>query len=182
MKEVHLCLETEKGGRTIMKIKNLTLLAVFISFSVIGAMIKIPAVIGSVALDSFPAIVAAVVLGPVSGAIVAAIGHLMSALIAGFPLGPFHVLIALEMAIILFLFGLLYKKGKKITGYLVFFLTNGFLASVPFIFILGAGFYVGTLPSLVIGTFMNAAAASIVAPRLATFKQASSTKKGHVHE
>lgn len=163
-----------------MKIKSLALLAVFISFSVIGAMIKIPAVIGSIALDSFPALIAAILLGPVSGAIVAAIGHLMSALIAGFPLGPFHAIIALEMAVILFLFGFMYKKGYKAASYLLFFISNAFLAGVPFIFILGMGFYIGTLPSLAIGTFINAAVAVIAAPKLLAYKQANTAKKGHI--
>ena len=165
-----------------MKIKNIAILAVFIGFSVIGAMIKIPAVIGSIALDSFPALIAAIILGPVGGAIVAAIGHLMSAMVAGFPLGPMHLIIALEMAIILLLFGFVYKKGKKLGSYLLFIVCNGFLAGVPFIFILGIVFYIGTLPSLVVGTLINAIAAALVAPKLVVFTEAHSAKKGHVHQ
>lgn len=165
-----------------VKIKSLTILALFISFSVVGAMIKIPAVIGSIALDSFPAIIAAIILGPISGAIVASLGHLMSAFFAGFPLGPMHLFVALEMSIILLIFGFVYKKGKKVVSYLLFFLCNGFLAGVPFIFILGIGFYIGTLPSLVVGTLINAIAAALVAPKLMVLTQAGTTKKGHVHE
>ncbi|NSL50488.1 ECF transporter S component [Calidifontibacillus erzurumensis] len=164
-----------------MKIKKLAILALFISFSVVGAMIKIPAMlIGSIALDSFPALVAAVVLGPMSGAIVSSIGHLVSAQLAGFPLGPFHILIAIEMALILLLFGYVYKKGKKLTSYILFFICNGFIAALPFIFILGTGFYVATMPSLVIGTLFNAIAAALVAPKIVAYKKLNAAEKGHV--
>lgn len=53
-----------------MNIKKITLLALFIGLSVVGAMIKIPAVVTSVALDAFPALLAAVYFGPLAGGIV----------------------------------------------------------------------------------------------------------------
>ena len=59
------------------------------------------------ALDSFPALLAAVLLGPVAGGIVAGIGHIVSALIGGMPLGPFHFLIMVEMFIFVWLFGVI---------------------------------------------------------------------------
>ena len=43
-----------------MNTKKMSLLALFVALSIIGAMIKIPAVVGSVALDAFPALVVVV--------------------------------------------------------------------------------------------------------------------------
>lgn len=68
--------------------RRFTLLVMFISLSVIGSLIKIPFTIGSIALDSAPAVVAAVLLGPTAAAVVASVGHVVSALFGGFPLGP----------------------------------------------------------------------------------------------
>lgn len=172
------CLSRKK----IMKIKKLATLAIFISFSVIGAIIKIPAVIGSIAFDSFPALIAAILLGPISGAVVAAIGHLVSALVAGFPLGPFHLLISAEMAFILFVFGYFYQKGSRVIAYSLFILTNGVLAAVPFIFIISLGFYIALLPSLLIGTIINAVVAIISSPKLVAFQQMYVNRNGQIHQ
>lgn len=46
-----------------MNVKKINILAIFIAISVIGAFIKIPSFIGSVALDSFPSLIAGVLLG-----------------------------------------------------------------------------------------------------------------------
>lgn len=45
-----------------MKGKKINILAIFIAISVVGAFIKIPSFIGSVALDSFPSLIAGVFL------------------------------------------------------------------------------------------------------------------------
>ena len=50
-----------------MNVRTISTLAVFIALSVVGAFIKIPSPIGSMALDSFPALLAAALLGPVAG-------------------------------------------------------------------------------------------------------------------
>ncbi len=72
-----------------------------IALAAVGGMIKLPAIVGSVALDSLPGYFAALSIGPGPGAIVAAFGHLASALVAGFPLTlPFHLLVAVVMAAI----------------------------------------------------------------------------------
>jgi len=54
----------------------MSLLALFIALSVIGASIKSPAVIGSVALDVFPALFSSVLIGKRTGAVVAGLGHM----------------------------------------------------------------------------------------------------------
>lgn len=53
-------------------------------------------------------------------------GHLLSALIGGMPLGPFHVLIAVEMAVLVWVFGYFYQKGKRVLGGVLFVVGNTF--------------------------------------------------------
>lgn len=91
-----------------MNAKKISLFGIFLALAVVGASIKIPAVIASVALDMVPALIGAVVLGGRAGGCIAFFGHLLSALIGGMPLGPFHVLIAVEMAVLVWVFGYFY--------------------------------------------------------------------------
>ncbi|MGO4888234.1 ECF transporter S component [Anaerobacillus sp. MEB173] len=158
-------------------VKKTTLLIIFISLSVVGAMIKIPAIVGSVAFDSFPAVVAATVVGPYYGAIVALMGHLISAGVAGLPLGPFHLIIAVEMAFLLAGFGYIFRKGWKKSSYVIFVVGNAFLAPLPFVFLIGTGFYIALLPSLLVGTLFNLFAAVAVIPRLERWYEKSSMSK-----
>lgn len=159
-------------GNVKMKSRILSLLALFSALSAVGAAIKIPSNVGSVAFDVFPALLAAALLGSGAGAIVGALGHLLSALIAGFPLGPMHVLIAIEMAFLVFLFGVLYNKNKKITAGILFILMNTFAAPLPFIFLMSKAFYVALVPSLLIASMINCVIAIVAIPRLRPlFKQ-----------
>jgi uncharacterized membrane protein len=161
-----------KMGNVKMKSRMLILLALFSALSAVGAAIKIPAIIGTVAFDVFPALLAAALLGSGAGAIVGAFGHLLSALISGFPLGPMHVLIAIEMALLVYLFGILYKKNKKVTAGILFILMNTFAAPLPFIILMSKAFYIALVPSLLIGSMINCVMAIVVIPRLrALFKQ-----------
>lgn len=153
-------------GNAKMKNRMLTLLALFSALSAVGAAIKIPAIVGSVAFDVFPALLASALLGSGAGALVGALGHLLSALIAGFPLGPMHGLIAIEMAFIVFIFGVLFKKNKKISAGMLFILLNTFAAPLPFIFLMNKAFYVALVPSLLIGSMINTVIALVAIPRL----------------
>jgi uncharacterized membrane protein len=159
-------------GNVRMTSRKLSLLALFSALSAVGAAIKIPAIVGSVAFDVFPALFAAALLGSGAGAIVGALGHLLSALISGFPLGPMHVLIAIEMALLVFIFGVLYKKNKKVTAGILFILANAFAAPLPFIILMNKAFYAAIVPSLLIASIINTVIALIAIPRLkAFFKQ-----------
>lgn len=151
-----------------MKVAKVTWMAVFIALTVVGGAIKIPAIIGSVALDSFPAIVAAALLGGIPGAIVGGLGHMVSALIGGMPLGPMHFLIAIEMALLVWVFAYFYHKGSKWTASILLVLGNTFAAPLPFIFLISKAFYVSMVPSLLIASILNTVLAVIVAPRLAS--------------
>lgn len=159
-------------GNVKMTSRMLSLLALFSALSAVGAAIKIPAIVGSVAFDVFPALLAAALLGSGAGAMVGLAGHLLSALIAGFPLGPMHLLIAIEMALLVFLFGVLYKKNKKGTAGILFILANAFAAPLPFIILMNKAFYAALVPSLLIGSIINTVIALAAIPRLkAFFKQ-----------
>ncbi|WP_191269129.1 ECF transporter S component [Neobacillus kokaensis] len=148
--------------------KFISMCAMFTALSVVGASIKVPAVVASVALDAFPALLAAAVLGGGAGALVGALGHLISALLGGFPLGPMHFLIAGEMAVLVWLFGVVYKKQKVMAGG-IFVLGNSFAAPIPFIFLISKAFYTAMVPSLVIGSILNTIIAMIAIPRLVSF-------------
>ncbi|WP_243385497.1 ECF transporter S component [Bacillus kexueae] len=153
--------------------RNFTVIVMFISLSVIGAMIKIPAIVGSVALDSFPAFLAAILLHPVVGGIVAFAGHFLSSLLVGFPLGGFHLLIAAEMFALVYLFGILFRKSKW-GALFTAILLNGLVLPLPFYAIMGGAFYVAIVPSLLIAAVVNVGVALLLAPRLAAFL----TKRG----
>ncbi|MDE3840698.1 ECF transporter S component [Bacillus methanolicus] len=150
--------------------RKIVLAALFTALSVVGASIKIPAVIGSIALDSFPALLASVLLGNGAGAVIAASGHILSALLGGMPLGPLHFLVALEMAVLVWIFGNIYRTGSKKMAGFIFLFSNAFLAPLPFLFIMGKEFFFAILPSLFIGSLFNLAAALLMAPRLVWLK------------
>lgn len=100
------------GGMNVKySTKKLATLAILLALCVIGANIKI---LGSIALDSFPAFVGAVVLGPFAGALLGFFGHMISAMLAGFPNTlPIHLIIGVLMALCMFLYGWIRIKLKK---------------------------------------------------------------------
>ena len=152
-----------------MSIKKISLISLFIALSVAGASIKIPAIVSSVALDMVPALLGGVMFGSIPGAIIAFVAHLLSALLGGMPLGPFHLLIGLEMAVLVWLFAIFYKKGMRWLASILFVAGNTLVAPLPFLFLMGMGFYLGMLPSLFIGALINTVIALILAPRLIRF-------------
>ena len=152
-----------------MNIKKISLISLFIALSVAGAAIKIPAIISSVALDMVPALLGGVMFGGIPGAIIAFIGHLISAFIGGMPLGAFHLLIGLEMALLVWLFAIFYKKGKRVFASILFVIGNTLIAPLPFLIFMGVGFYIGMIPSLFIGALFNTVIAAALAPRLIRF-------------
>ncbi|CUH94577.1 putative membrane protein [Propionispora sp. 2/2-37] len=90
-----------------MNTKRLVLLALFVAVSYIGANLKI---MGTIAFDSMPGFLGALLLGPVEGAFIGAAGHFFTALLSGFPLSlPVHLLIMADMAAAMAVFGLIYR-------------------------------------------------------------------------
>ncbi|QBP42125.1 ECF transporter S component [Paenisporosarcina antarctica] len=147
-----------------MNVRLLTLTAMIATLCALGALVKLPVGIGTAALDAVPALVSVMFLPPVFSGIAALIGHLVSALSAGMPFGPFHVLIAAEMFVILWVFGLLHRTGKNMWKWIFFVLANGVLAPLPFYFLIGPAFFYVAVPSLLIASCLNAGIAIMLAP------------------
>lgn len=90
------------------KTRKLTIVALMIALSILGGNIKI---LGSIALDSFPAFLSTIILGPAMGMVVAFFGHMFSALFAGFPSTlPVHLIIATLMMVCMFVYGYIRNK------------------------------------------------------------------------
>lgn len=164
MNAVQLCSAAENAKK--MKSKTYTLFIAFLSLSVAGSFIKIPAIVGSVAFDSMPALAAAVLLSPAAGVAVAALGHLMSAGLGGFPLGPLHLLIAVQMGVLALLFGMMYRKNIKRAAALFFIIGNGIAAPLCFLPILGSSMVLALMPSLFAAAVLNGVTAHLLIPRI----------------
>jgi len=96
----------ETTVKTKMTTKSLVITAMLIALSLVGANFK---VFGSVAFDSLPGFVAALLLGPAYGAAIGFLGHMFTAMTSGFPLSlPLHLVIGLAMALTMTGFGLTY--------------------------------------------------------------------------
>jgi hypothetical protein len=152
-----------------LKIQRLTLTAMFAALCGVGGLIKIPFGIGTAALDSVPALVSAAFLPPVFAGFAALIGHIASAMYVGFPLGPFHVIIALEMLIIVAAFTYLHRAGRNVWKWILFIIGNGLLAPLPFYYLISPAFVIAALPPIFIATIVNAIIAALVMPALRRF-------------
>lgn len=139
-------------------------MALFVGLCAIGSLIKIPSGLGSLALDTVPALVSVAFLPPVFSGVVALFGHTASAFSAGFPLGPFHILVALEMFVIVYLFARLHKAGHNRFKWVFFVVANGLIAPLPFYFMISPAFFVGLLPFLFTAAVVNAIVAAVVIP------------------
>jgi riboflavin transporter len=159
--------------------KRFAMIIVLISLSVIGSLLKLPTSLGSIALDSAPALVAAAILGPSIGAFVASFGHLASAFFAGVPLGAFHMLVAVEMAVLVYGFAWLYRQKWTKAALFFFFVGNSFLAPLPFALWMGKAFVLAVIPSLTIATVANIIVSSLVIPVLWKWNIIESEKMPH---
>lgn len=145
-------------------VRKLAIMAVFIALSAVGALIKIPSPIGSIGLDSAPGYFVAIAFGGWMGAIVIAIGHLLSAAIVGFPLSlPIHLGVAIGMAICAVVFRVIGKRGTValIIAGIVAALLNAFAVGLLVLPIGGAGMYAAVTPSLLVASAVNIAIAVI---------------------
>lgn len=142
-----------------MKTKKLIITALFIAISFIGANIKIA---GTIAFDSMAGFLAALMLGPSYGALVGALGHLLTAATSGFPLTiPVHMIIMLDMAVTMALFEITYKYASKINkkaavilSSIIGVLINGPISVFMLIPIMGKG-VLAFLPVLTIAALLN---------------------------
>lgn len=138
--------------------KKITIVALMISLSIIGGSVKL---LGSIALDSFPAFLTTIILGPQMGMIVAFFGHMTSAMFAGFPNTlPIHLLIATLMVLCVFMYSLVREKWSKrpllskVLSIIVAYVINVPLDLIILYPVLGDVVYVLFIP-LTIATLIN---------------------------
>ncbi|MBR8646190.1 ECF transporter S component [[Brevibacterium] frigoritolerans] len=136
-----------------MDVRKISAIVIFIALSAVGAMIKIPSPIGSIALIVFRPF-GGCHTWPGIGAIVAGLGHIISAFIGGMTLGPFHFLIMVEMAVLTWMFSILYINGKKVGAFFLFFISNAFVLALPFVFD-QPWLYTLLVPGLTVATAVN---------------------------
>ncbi|MEX3747122.1 MULTISPECIES: ECF transporter S component [Lysinibacillus] len=149
------------------RLMKLTLVAMVAAICAVGAVIKIPTpFITTAALDAAPAFLSVVFLSPVLAGVAGAIGHFITALTSGFPLGPLHIIIAVEMFIVVWIFGVMHKKGMHFWKWPVALILNGVVAPLPFYFIISPAFYWASLTSLPLATLINLVIVAVVMPIL----------------
>ncbi len=164
---------TGTGGKN----RRLTIMGLLTALCVVGSFIKIPSPTGTVAFDSTPGYLAAFLLGGQEGAIVAAFGHLLSAVTVGFPLSlPIHCVIALQMAAFAFVFAVILQKGKYrstavVVAVILATLLNGIVAPLMLIPFFGYGFFLAMVLPLSVASFLNIIIAAILGQAL----------KGRIH-
>ncbi len=146
-----------------MRLRRFVVVALFVGMSAVGGFIKIPSPTGTVALDALPGYLGAVLLGGWGGALVGFLGHLFSAGTVAFPLGlPIHLLIAVQMAVFVSVFGFLYRKKQRLLAVFAGILLNGIAAPAMLIPIFGAGFFTAMLLPLIVGSAVNILLAAVL--------------------
>ncbi|TDO92161.1 alpha-ribazole transporter [Halanaerobium saccharolyticum] len=148
-----------------LKTSLLVKIAMLVSLSVVGSYIKFPGPVGSIALDSLPGYLGVIIIGGPAGALVLALGHLLSALNSGFVLGAIHFLIALIMGICGLIFSNLIKKNIYLAVAVTTFV-NGVVSAAVLIPFFGMPFFYGTVPVLTTASFVNILLAVIIAKYL----------------
>ena len=142
--------------------------SIFIALSVVGAFIKIPGPLGSIALDSFPGYLSELLFGYIDGGIVIGFGHIISAMTVGFPLGILHLFIAIFMVVAGSLYRFVYycfptknKNMNLISATILAATFNGF-GGVIFSPILGWQFSIIITPFLLLASYVNVFLASVI--------------------
>jgi len=147
------------------KLNKLILMALMIALSFVGANIKLPGPFSTIALDSFPAYFAGVLMGGLPGGIVGLLGHMMTSFLSGFPFGfPIHFVIGVMMFVSVFVFSYASKKMNWIIGAILAVLINGI--AMPITLVLMPGFEwamaLAFIPMLTVASGVNVALAIVV--------------------
>jgi uncharacterized membrane protein len=145
--------------------KQVARMAVLVALSGVGAFIKIPSPTGTVALDSAPGYLGALAFGSKEGALIAALGHLLSAGTVGFPLSlPLHLFVAAQMALFAAVFGYLQRRVGMGTAVVAASLLNGVGAPAIFALLPGFGpaFFGAMLLPLLVASTVNVVAAALL--------------------
>lgn len=157
------------------KTSRLVLMGMFVALSFVGSYIKIPSPFQSIALDSMPAFLGGLMLGGVEGAVIGFVGHMLTAANSGFYMTlPIHLLIAVMMALTVYIYQWIYKKTNMIVAGIVGTLINGL--GVPLLMALmpqfGWGFFVSITPFLTLASAVNVGISVIVFAALKKTKYA----------
>lgn len=137
-------------------VKRLSIMAIFIALSAVGALIKIPSPVGTIGMDSAPGFFSALAFGGLEGAIVIAFGHLLTSAVIGFPMTiPVHLYIAFQMALWALAYRLVNRKLGLIPAVIVGIILNGVVSSFAMLPMMGMGGVLGLLPFLVLGAAIN---------------------------
>ena len=151
---------------SIDKTKKLALAGILLALSLLGANLKLFG--DSIAFDSAPAFLAALLLGPTYGAFLGASGHLLSAAFAAFPLGmPVHLITATSMAIIMAAHGYIkIQLSDKIVAIairiIIALLMNVFIATLPLVPLLGCPLVQALWIKLLIAAVPNVLLAELI--------------------
>jgi adenosylcobinamide-phosphate guanylyltransferase len=116
---------------------RLARISVLSALCIIGSFIHPPSPIQTLAFDSSPGFFAALYFGALDGALVSGIGHIITSIVNGFPLGMLHLPIALGMTVVGGMVGLVNHVGGK----------RGYLAAVPVGIAINSGLVVVMVPT-----------------------------------
>ncbi|GAW91716.1 ECF transporter S component [Calderihabitans maritimus] len=159
----------KRGGN----VTRLAYTGLLIALSTVGSYIKVPSITGTPALDSAPGYFAAMAFGVPEGAVVISLGHLLTALTAGFPLTvPIHLLIAAGMAGCAASVALLMRAFNKWVAAVGGVVLNGIFLPALFIPLPGFGkaFFMAMVIPLVIASALNIGLAVIIYEAMRKFK------------
>jgi adenosylcobinamide-phosphate guanylyltransferase len=132
-------------AKTTPRAYRLARISMLSALSVIGSFIHPPTPISSVAFDSSPGFFAALYFGAQDGAIVSGIGHIITSVINGFPLGVLHLPIAFGMAVAGGMMGLVNHVNKR----------WGYAAAVPVGIAINSGLAVVLVPTFGLGAALG---------------------------
>lgn len=150
--------------------KRMARIGIFTALAVIGSFIKVPSPIGSPALDSAPGYFSSIAFGAFEGGLVAGLGHVLTSLNVGFPLGLLHGVIALGMSICAVVFRYFHERIGVGSVALVTVL-NGAVLPLVVIPVYGVPFYYGLVPSLVLASAFNLILAALIYTRIEKVKK-----------
>ncbi|MCW4034957.1 MAG: ECF transporter S component, partial [Candidatus Bathyarchaeota archaeon] len=104
---------TKQNLKKTLNALRVARVSIFTALSVIGSFITPYPVIPTIAFDSSPGFFAALYFGVIDGVLITGLGHIVTAIVNGFPLGPLHYAIAVGMAAAGGAMGLVNKSNKK---------------------------------------------------------------------
>ena len=138
-----------------------------VAMCLIGANVKL---MGSIAFDSAPAFVGALLLGPVSGMALGFLGHMITAIISGFPLSvPVHLITAVMMALTMLVYSAIRRYlHNRANTYITVLAAGGaaYLLNCPLsllaLYPLLNDMVFALFPVLTIGALVNIAASELV--------------------